>query len=459
MHIVLVLGGRNVFLKWKIIGNKVKLTCQVERLLDFPVEFYNPDENKVAICFTPVNRRSFDIWQDMSNNDTDLYVPIKQGIQTNGRWTCRNGNVKEKDYADVTTYTSWDINECVYTPCQHGGSCINEMNGYYCNCVAGFSGIQCEQDIDECASEPCQNRGRCINERNKFTCMCRLGYFGENCQYDVDDCKSNPCVNGGTCKDEVNGFTCMCKTGFNGKFCEKEVPVLQIDNERECRFNDVKTLSCRLTGDMSYQLSPWIHSVKDNVIRHVNSSVIGNVVTAQVGPCSSEDFGTYTCTASKEMKGHVTEIKKSILLNIRGKPVCTNSFVNVKNGSAEVTVQLHSFPFISTIKWYKSTEQIRSDPNKYQTTNLSYVTMTISYGVQVQMEGYTLQLIISGIGRDDFDDYGAKVANDLGEVMCKAEFRIPGLDEHKYLPNWWLIPTIFNVLSSCHFNGMFLCVV
>ncbi|CAG2185831.1 unnamed protein product [Mytilus edulis] len=129
-----------------------------------------------------------------------------------------------------------------------------------------------------------------------------------------------------------------------------------------------------------------------------------------------------------------------------GKPVCTNSFVNVKNGSAEVTVQLHSFPFISTIKWYKSTEQIRSDPNKYQTTNMSYVTMTISYGVQVQMEGYTLQLIISGIGRDDFDDYGAKVANDLGEVMCKAEFRIPGLDEHKYLPNWWLIPTIFNVL-------------
>lgn len=86
----------------------------MERLLDFPVEFYNPDENKVAICFTPVNRRSkpncvstFDIWQDMSNNDTDLYVPIKQGIQTNGRWTCRNGNVKEKDYADVTTYNSW----------------------------------------------------------------------------------------------------------------------------------------------------------------------------------------------------------------------------------------------------------------------------------------------------------------------------------------------------------------
>lgn len=120
---------------------------------------------------------------------------------------------------------------------------------------------------------------------------------------------------------------------------------------------------------------------------------------------------------------------------LTGKPVCTNSFVNVKNGSAEVTVQLHSFPFISTIKWYKSTEQIRSDPKKYQTTNLSYVTMTISYGVQVQMEGYTLQLIISGIGRDDFDDYGAKVANDLGEVMCKAEFRIPGMFLYLFLLN------------------------
>ena len=37
------------------------------------------------------------------------------------------------------------------------------VNGFKCNCAAGYTGQRCEQDIDECAihSQPCQNGGTC----------------------------------------------------------------------------------------------------------------------------------------------------------------------------------------------------------------------------------------------------------------------------------------------------------
>ena len=37
-----------------------------------------------------------------------------------------------------------DIDECASTPCQHSGTCADMVNGYTCNCVDGYDGIQCE---------------------------------------------------------------------------------------------------------------------------------------------------------------------------------------------------------------------------------------------------------------------------------------------------------------------------
>ena len=36
-------------------------------------------------------------------------------------------------------------------------------------------------DIDECASSPCQNGGTCIDDVNSYTCLCAPGYSGVNC--------------------------------------------------------------------------------------------------------------------------------------------------------------------------------------------------------------------------------------------------------------------------------------
>ena len=36
-------------------------------------------------------------------------------------------------------------------------------------------------DIDDCAVQPCLNGGTCIDAVNDYTCNCAVGYTGKNC--------------------------------------------------------------------------------------------------------------------------------------------------------------------------------------------------------------------------------------------------------------------------------------
>ena len=40
-----------------------------------------------------------------------------------------------------------EIKECDSSPCAHGATCNDELNGYECKCVAGFQGSNCETGI------------------------------------------------------------------------------------------------------------------------------------------------------------------------------------------------------------------------------------------------------------------------------------------------------------------------
>jgi hypothetical protein len=42
-----------------------------------------------------------------------------------------------------------DINECVSSPCQNGGTCNDLVNGYRCTCPAFFTGVYCEIGKDQ----------------------------------------------------------------------------------------------------------------------------------------------------------------------------------------------------------------------------------------------------------------------------------------------------------------------
>ncbi|XP_070181224.1 fibropellin-3-like [Littorina saxatilis] len=116
-----------------------------------------------------------------------------------------------------------DIDECASSPCQNGGSCVDQANAYTCNCSAGYTGDHCQNDTDECASSPCQNGGSCVDQVNAYTCNCSAGYNGSHCETDTDECASSPCQNGGSCVDQVNAYTCNCPAGYNGSHCETDI--------------------------------------------------------------------------------------------------------------------------------------------------------------------------------------------------------------------------------------------
>ncbi|KAK7889240.1 hypothetical protein WMY93_024800 [Mugilogobius chulae] len=84
---------------------------------------------------------------------------------------------------------SGDTNPCQTNPCLHGGSCLQEGDGYSCYCPQGFSGESCEIDIDDCQSNPCQNGGTCIDEINSFVCLCLPSYSGATCEKDTEGCE------------------------------------------------------------------------------------------------------------------------------------------------------------------------------------------------------------------------------------------------------------------------------
>ena len=67
---------------------------------------------------------------------------------------------------------------CDSNPCQHGGTCQPQENGYSCQCPAGASGRECENDImDDCLSSPCQNGGSCLDRIGEWLPVHAAGFM------------------------------------------------------------------------------------------------------------------------------------------------------------------------------------------------------------------------------------------------------------------------------------------
>ncbi|XP_078574171.1 fibulin-7-like [Branchiostoma floridae x Branchiostoma japonicum] len=57
-----------------------------------------------------------------------------------GRALCNNGQWTGNDLVCE------ELSGCASSPCQNGGTCLNEVNGYTCTCAPGYDGVHCETD-------------------------------------------------------------------------------------------------------------------------------------------------------------------------------------------------------------------------------------------------------------------------------------------------------------------------
>ncbi|XP_041467355.1 neurogenic locus notch homolog protein 3-like [Lytechinus variegatus] len=90
---------------------------------------------------------------------------------------------------------------CYSNPCLHGGSCMEELDGFSCSCPGIYFGIQCEQHA--CDSNPCLHGGACVEELDGYNCSCHGGYVGIHCEKPV--CPDGWVYGGTKCFLEVAG--------------------------------------------------------------------------------------------------------------------------------------------------------------------------------------------------------------------------------------------------------------
>ncbi|MFH4980345.1 hypothetical protein AB6A40_007054 [Gnathostoma spinigerum] len=144
---------------------------------------------------------------------------------------CKHGRCNVPN--ECICYVGWgghfcneDLNYCTsHSPCRNGATCRNTGHGQYtCECVNGYSGVNCENLAENCSPNTCLNDGVCRDMGNNYTCECPRGFSGRHCEYAVQSCGDLPCHNGGTCRPMwPEGFVCICPPGWTGKHCNLEV--------------------------------------------------------------------------------------------------------------------------------------------------------------------------------------------------------------------------------------------
>ena len=89
-----------------------------------------------------------------------------------------------EEFAIMEQHVLWVLNLCHYKKMfwESQSDIQDLLNAFTCTCAPGYTGRHCTLDINECRSTPCQNGGTCLNQVDQFSCICRDGFTGVTCQ-------------------------------------------------------------------------------------------------------------------------------------------------------------------------------------------------------------------------------------------------------------------------------------
>lgn len=108
--------------------------------------------------------------------------------------------------------------------CANGGVCeLGVGTATTCNCLPGFSGVDCSTIVGASVCPPCGAHGACGGSASNYTCVCNTGWRGSQCQIPicpgyVQGANVN-CNNNGVC----NSGVCACASGWSGLDCSIRV--------------------------------------------------------------------------------------------------------------------------------------------------------------------------------------------------------------------------------------------
>ncbi|CAF1277210.1 unnamed protein product [Adineta ricciae] len=115
--------------------------------------------------------------------------------------------------------------------CQNNSTCQTINGMFYCNCLSGFNGTQCQFDYRPCILNRCWNNGICNQLTNiTFHCSCQLNWTGIYCEKMINFCENVTCENEGVCRSLLGDYQCECLSeSYSGRHCEiKETKLIVV---------------------------------------------------------------------------------------------------------------------------------------------------------------------------------------------------------------------------------------
>ena len=150
-----------------------------------------------------------------------------------------------------------NIDECESDPCVEG-DCIDQINGYECQCLPGYEGTNCDTEINECEKyTPCENAAVCVDKLADYSCTCAPEnaegklYGGKNCTIELVGCEGNLCQSDSKCVPYLNEtmqhvYRCDCLNGFTGRYCNF-ITTVSVKSGTWLKYNSADTTSINIS--------------------------------------------------------------------------------------------------------------------------------------------------------------------------------------------------------------------